>query len=274
MQKEFEVGTIERSEGQHAFGSDPEGYHRARPAYPERVFEILRQHCGLHPFCSTFEIGGGTGLGTRRLIELGASPLVVIEPDRRLAAFLTRTLGAIDVRVTTFELAELSAEEFDLGTSASAFHWLDEASSLRKIGQILRDGGWWAVWWNLFFDASRTDEFHKATQTLMEDLHHSPSCGVNGRPSFAMDTDTRIANMKTVGVFDNIEFESLRWSVVLDSAQVIQLYSTFSPISSLEFRRRKHLLYELGQIAEKQFAGQVEMYITTPIYTARRQARK
>src|ERR1700758_1747542 len=85
--KEFSMGTIDRAEGRRAFGADPEGYHAARPAYPERVFEILRQRCGLRPSCRTFEIGGGTGVCTRRLVELGASPLVVVEPDARLAAF-------------------------------------------------------------------------------------------------------------------------------------------------------------------------------------------
>lgn len=268
------MGTIDRSEGQHAFGSDPEGYHGARPAYPERVFEILRQRCGLRSLCRTFEIGGGTGLCTRRLLEQGASPLVVVEPDERLVAFLTRALTGVDVRVTTFESASLSPEWFDLGASASAFHWLDEASSLSKIGEILRDGGWWAAWWNLFFDGSRTDEFHQATRTLLAGLDRSPSWGFDGRPSFAMDTDARIANMRKVGVFEHIEFDTLRWSVILDSLQITRLYATFSPISRLDFERRERLLYNLGKIAEKQFGGEVELHITTPIYTAQRQVRK
>jgi SAM-dependent methyltransferase len=268
------MGAIDRREGQRAFGSDPDGYHGARPAYPERIFEILRQRCGLRAPCRTFEIGGGTGLCTRRLLELGASPLVVVEPDERLACFLTRTLPAVDVRVATFESASLLSEWFDLGTSASAFHWLDEASSLSKIGQILRDGGWWAVWWNLFFDGSRIDEFHKATRILLECLDRSPSYGLSGRPSFAMDTGARIANMRAVGGFEHIEFEDLQWSVTLDSLQVMRLYATFSPISRLHFEERNRLLYELGQVAEKQFWGRVELYITTPIYTAQRQVRK
>ena len=106
-------------------------------------------------------------------MELGADPFVVIEPDQRLAAFLRRTLPTVDVRVTTFEETPLPPEWFDLGTSASAFHWLDETVSLRKVGEILHDGGWWAAWWNLFFDTARTNEFHKATQALMETLVQS-----------------------------------------------------------------------------------------------------
>ena len=267
------MSTIERSEGQRAFGADPEGYHGARPSYPEKVFDILRERCGLQPGCRTVEIGAGTGISTRRLLELGADPLVVVEADERLAVFLRQTLPTVDVRVTTFEEASLPMECFDLGACASAFHWLDETASLRKVGEILRDGGWWAAWWNLFFDTDRTDEFHKATQVLMETLAYSPSRGENGRPSFAMDREMRLANLRAAGIFENIEFESLRWSVVLDSARVVRLYGTFSPIGRLEAEKRNRLLDAVGRIAETQFAGKVELCITTPIYTARRQPR-
>ena len=37
---------ISHTEGQRAFGADPAGYHEARPGYPERVFDILRERLG------------------------------------------------------------------------------------------------------------------------------------------------------------------------------------------------------------------------------------
>lgn len=270
------MGTIDRAEGQRAFGSDPEGYHYTRPAYPEEIFDILRQRCGLAPDCRTFEIGAGTGLCTQRLIELGASPVVAVEPDERLADFLATTFGAsapaLDVRTATFESVDLPPSSFDLGTSASAFHWLDEAKSLSKIARVLREGGWWAVWWNLFFDGSRTDEFHKATRTLLASLDRCPYQGSDGSPSFALDTNARIANLRAVNAFENIQVETISWTVVFDTARVLQLYSTFSAIARLMPEQRKRLLGELGHTADKQFGGQVELAITTPIYTAQRRS--
>jgi SAM-dependent methyltransferase len=268
------MGTIDRSEGQRAFGSDPAGYHDARPAYPEKIFDILRQRCGLRPHCRTFEIGAGTGLCTQRLLEFGASPLVAVESDERLANFLVRTFGAsapaLDVRTATFESVDLPVNGFDLGTSASAFHWLDETTSLVKIARVLREGGWWAMWWNLFFDGSRTDEFHKATRTVLASLDRGPYQGSDGSPSFALDTNTRIANLRAVKAFENIQFETISWTVLFDTARVLRLYSTFSPITRLTPEHRERLLSELGHIAEQQFGGQVELAITTPIYTAQR----
>jgi SAM-dependent methyltransferase len=267
----FEMDTIDRSEGQRAFGTDPDRYHDSRPAYPERVFEILQQRCGLRAGTRTFEIGAGTGLGTRRLIELGASPVVVIEPDDRLAVFITKTLPSdsnIEVQVATFEEATLPSNWFDLGTCASAFHWVDELRSLSKITRTLKEGGWWAMWWNLFFDGSRIDEFQKATESLFNELEHSPSRGLDGRPSFALDTEARITNLRAVGGLDDIEVEILKWTSLLDTQRIRRLYATFSPISRLAAGKRERLLDDLEQVAEKQFGGAVELRITTPIYTA------
>ena len=63
---------ISRSFGRQAFGADPSNYHAARPAYPEWVFEMLRDRCGLKSGTATFEVGAGTGIATRWLLDLGA----------------------------------------------------------------------------------------------------------------------------------------------------------------------------------------------------------
>jgi len=135
--------SIDRRFGRQAFGVDPGGYHAARPAYPDWVFDVLCERCGLAPNAVTFEIGPGTGTATRRLLELGASPLVAVEPDERLAAFLRQTIPdeALTVVVSTFEEAVLREASFDLGLSATAFHWLNEDLALTKVAKLLRPGG-------------------------------------------------------------------------------------------------------------------------------------
>ncbi len=119
------------------FGGDPGGYDRARPDYPPRVYEILTSRCGLRPGTATLEIGAGTGLATRRLLALGADPLVAVEPDERLAAYLSTQMEAtgyaLDVRVGAFEETPLEPASFDLVVSATAFHWLNQPVALAKV---------------------------------------------------------------------------------------------------------------------------------------------
>ena len=118
---------------------------------------------------SLFEIGPGTGTATRRLLELGARPLIAIEPDPNLAAYLRKSDrdAALQVMVSTFEEAALDESAFDLGVCATAFHWLEEDSALAKVARLLRPGGWWAMVWNVFGDCSRPDPFHDATKCCL-----------------------------------------------------------------------------------------------------------
>ena len=143
------MSVIERSAGRSTFGGDPERYDWARPPYPDALYDHLVSACGLKPGTRTFEVGAGTGIATRRLIAVGAKPYVAIEPDARLAAYLENTLSPptdqLRIEKATFEDVQLPEAAFDLGVSATAFHWLEQAPSLAKVHRALRAGGWWAM---------------------------------------------------------------------------------------------------------------------------------
>src|SRR5215467_10335569 len=148
---------LARSFGRQAFGEDPGNYDVARPDYPDWVFEVLRERCGLGPRCATFEVGAGTGKATRPLLDAGAEPLFAIEPDARLAGFLQSGVASPALRVVnaTFEGAALPLGEFDLGLAATSFHWVEALAGLEKAAALLRAGGWWTMVWNVFGDDDR-----------------------------------------------------------------------------------------------------------------------
>jgi SAM-dependent methyltransferase len=259
---------IDRAFGREAFGLDPAGYDAARPAYPEWVFEFLRDHCGLGLGRAAFEIGPGTGTATRRLLDLGVNPLVAVEADARLAAFLRGKVPdkRLAVVVAPFEEAILEEDSFDLGVSATAFHWLEEDPALKKVAKLLRPGGWWAMIWNVFGDSSRPDPFHEATKVLLgEPL--SPSAG-NGDVPFALDAEARIAALERVGAFDSIEHRTSTWTLVLDPEQAVALYATYSNVAIRP--DREEALNELRRIARDEFEGCVTRNMISSLYVARR----
>lgn len=55
------------------FADDVSAYNSGRPGYPDRVYNVLLERCGLSPGARVLEIGPGTGQATGRLLELGAS---------------------------------------------------------------------------------------------------------------------------------------------------------------------------------------------------------
>lgn len=261
---------IQQKFGREAFGRDPAGYDAARPAYPDWVFDLLRERCGLVPGTVSFEIGAGTGKATRRLLGLGANPLVAIEPDERLAAFLREAIPdkALTVITAPFEDAVMQEGSFDLGVSATAFHWLNEDLALNKVAKLLRPGGWWAMLWNVFGDSDRPDPFHEATKTLLG-KPLSPSAGTGDVPH-ALDEERRLAALERTNAFDSVEYRTSTWPLVLDADQTVALYATYSNVNIRP--DREDVLGELCRIAKDEFHGCVTRNMVTRLYVARRRA--
>jgi SAM-dependent methyltransferase len=261
---------IDPREGRELFGSDPAAYDRARPGHPERVYEILVARCGLRVGASVLEIGPGTGQATRRLLDLGADPLVTIEPNEGLARYLDGSLGdRVDIRVAALEDAELPESSFDLATAASAFHWVDEPVGLGAIWRALRPDAWIALWWTLFGEGEGHDDFIRATSPLLDGLDSSPTKGEPGRPPHALDAEARIGALVETG-FADVSHELVCWDASWHTDGIRALYGTFSPILRLEPAPRREILDEIARIAAQQFGGRVTRTLTTSLYTARK----
>ena len=266
------ASTFDRSFGRQAFGADPANYNRARPPYPDWVFETLRTRCGLGRGSAVLEIGAGTGIATRRLLREGAAPLVAIEPDPRLAAFLSASVEtrALQVVNATFEAAALPDGD-SISPSASPPSTGCEAAALPRIAAALKPGGWWAAAWNMFGDDRQLDPFHEATDHLFEGAASSPSAAADGRPEFGFDVEARVAALERAGAFDAVEHQISHWPLELSSDEIVALYATYSNVSART--DRAEFLAALGKVAnEPPFNGRVTRNMTSSLFIARRAA--
>lgn len=230
----------------------------------------MSSRCGLSPAIAVFEVGPGTGLATKRLLQFGVSKLRAIEPDPNLAAFLRQALltDSLEVDESSFEDAILSAGSYDLGVAATSFHWLEQSSALSKVYQALIPSGWWAMWWTHFGSAEGKDPFQITTGHLFVETPRSPGVGKSGVP-FALDRDARLADLRNAGFVD-AAVEQWRWSRNYTTSHLLELYRTFSPVQSLTPLRQRQLLDSLASIVERQFGGEVRRTFLTVLYTARR----
>jgi SAM-dependent methyltransferase len=221
----------------------------------------------LYPGTETLEIGAGSGIATRRLLELGAHPLVAIEPDGRFQ----QMLSSYDITLLTcsFEEADLASDRFDLVASATAFHWLKPETRVQKLASVLKTGGCTALFWNIFHDPNRIDHFDIATKSLLSDLAASPSGSPASLP-FALDRQARVNEFLAGGWFEHSAYQETHWTLVLDPDEVRSLYSGFSSISRLSPERQVHILDALAEVAERRFRGRVERNMTSVIYIFRR----
>ncbi len=132
------------------FTSRVENYVRYRPGYPERVLDALRDACGLRSDWVIADVGAGTGLFTKLLLENG-NRVFAVEPNdamRAEAARLAAERGGCTGVAGRAEATMLPAASVDLVTAAQAFHWFDAAAARREFLRILVEGGFVALIWN------------------------------------------------------------------------------------------------------------------------------
>ena len=65
------------------FSDRVDNYIRYRPGYPAEVLDLLRERCGLTPQARIADIGFGTGIFTRMLLENG-NTVFGIEPNQEM----------------------------------------------------------------------------------------------------------------------------------------------------------------------------------------------
>ena len=133
------------------FSDRVQDYVRWRPGYPPAVLEALRTDLGLGPSHVVADVGSGTGILSRLLVENG-NVVYGVEPNREMAAVAEADLGptgrfhSVDGRA---EASGLGPASVDLVTAGQAFHWFKVPESRAEFHRILRPGGGVALVWNL-----------------------------------------------------------------------------------------------------------------------------
>jgi SAM-dependent methyltransferase len=125
-------------------------YVKYRPGYPGEVVTFLHTTCGLAEGARVADIGAGTGISSKLLLD-AAHPVVAVEPNQAMRAAADAWLaGYADYTSVagTAEATTLDSASVDLVIAAQAFHWFDPATARREFARILKPRGLIALIWN------------------------------------------------------------------------------------------------------------------------------
>ncbi len=239
------------------FDGVAELYDQARPRYPAQLVADLVRLTGLTVGGRVLEIGCGTGQLTLPLAEHGVS-LVAVEAGERLAAIASRNLARFPnarVIVSTFEDWELPDEPFDVVLAATAFHWLDEKSRVKKCVQALRPGGTLAIIDTLWGVSDSLDPFTVESQACYArwDRNSDPDY----RPPTVADVPARHEELERSNLFRTVNLSRYGVQRTYTADGYCELLRTFSDVIGLAEDLRLGFLECVASLIDHRFQGKL-----------------
>jgi SAM-dependent methyltransferase len=190
-----------------------DAYDAARPSYPDALFRDLERLAG-RPLAGAevVEVGAGTGIATRAMVERGADVVAVDVGAAMLARLRSHRPHPVVVRADGEALPFRDAVA-DLVCYSHSWHWVRVPVAAAEAVRVLRPGGCLALWWN---DVDAEDfRWWQRQQERLEAMS----------PGYRRDYRTRPYGdeLRWTGLFSDAVTVTSRWHRVID----IDLYMTW-----------------------------------------------
>jgi SAM-dependent methyltransferase len=258
------------------FGEVADTYDRARPGYPDELFDQLVAQGGLQPGDPVLEVGAGTGKATRSLLARGLA-VTAVEPSPEMAGVLQRACPGVVVRLHSFDEGDLPVGAFALVTAAQSWHWVTPVERSRRAAAVLRSGGWLAVWWN--GPAPRDDDVrHGIDDAYRREAPELAGPSANRIPASRGERRIRdvehaaSAELRTLAEFEPPLTYEFPWSRWYSTEEYQSLLTTYSDHRLLPPETLNRLIAAVGVVLEAHGGGIEHAYVTE-LVTARRRAR-
>jgi SAM-dependent methyltransferase len=132
------------------FSDRADDYARARPSYPDAVYDAIAEVTGLTPPADVADVGSGTGISAAPLLRRGYA-VYGVEPNAAMRAAAERAFAG-EPRFTsvagTAEATALPDGSVDLVLVAQAFHWMEPVRTRAELARVLRPPRHVALVWN------------------------------------------------------------------------------------------------------------------------------
>jgi len=132
------------------FTNRVDNYTKYRPGYPPGVLHLLRDKANLNDGSTIADVGSGTGIFTRLLLDESYT-VYAIEPNDAMREAADKELSVYKKYHAikgTAEATTLPANSIDMVVCAQAFHWFDVQKCKVEFAHILKPGGMVALIWN------------------------------------------------------------------------------------------------------------------------------
>ena len=247
-------------------------YDRARPGYPDAVFDELFARLPARP--AVVEVGPGTGQATRSLLARGAR-VTAVELGAAMAEQLAANLAGPDLQVlvSSFEDAALPPDSFHAVVAATAYHWIPVGAQIARPARLLRPGGWLAVIDTIQVDSPADHGFWDRIQDVFE--RH----GAGRRPEDPplADFDHAMPQLwpalARAAEFVDVEVLRFPYDQTYTSTQYGELHRTYSGWLAMPPAAGEALLADICSVIDAEYGGLVVRPLAITLLLARRTGR-
>jgi ubiquinone/menaquinone biosynthesis C-methylase UbiE len=153
------------------FSNRVQNYIKYRPDYPPEVLAYLRERTGLSEASTVADIGAGTGIFTKHLLNLGCK-VYAIEPNTEMREAADAMLkGSYPDKYISINApadnTSLKDHSIDLIVCAQAFHWFNTGEARTEFHRVLKPSAQAALIWNN--RQVNTDDFSKDYDQLLRE---------------------------------------------------------------------------------------------------------
>jgi SAM-dependent methyltransferase len=133
--------------GRLTFEVQPEVYDRFVGRYSYALVDALAAAAGIEAGASVLDVGAGSGVGTRRLVELvGSVRVSAVEPSEPFVEALRERLPGVDVRRGSAESLPFEDDAFDAVLANLVVNFMqDPLAGVSEMRRVARPGGAVAV---------------------------------------------------------------------------------------------------------------------------------
>ena len=159
------------------FDTIPEQFEKWRIHYSSELFEYLIGKAGIGKGIKVLELGPGTGQATDPILDTGCD-YTAIELGKNFAEVLRGKYGNRDnYRLINddFITHDFGDERFDMIYSAATIQWIDQDIAYSKTFDILKNGGYLAMFYMYEDYRKRSPQLYDAIQKIYDDCFATDS---------------------------------------------------------------------------------------------------
>lgn len=210
-----------------------DSYLKYRPSYPKEAIDHLYDVVGLRANSNIADIGSGTGIISKLLLERG-SDVIAVEPNQAMREAAEQTLKSspkFQSMAGSAESTGLPDQAVEFIVCAQAFHWFDRSAAQIEFRRILQPGGRVILIWNsrLTHGTSFREEYNQLLHTYGTDYEKVNHKNISQTMllSFFKEGSMHEARFRMSQKFD---FEGLKGRLLSSSYSPVPGHANYDPM--------------------------------------------